>query len=182
MAAPHGGGDEALQQVALPRYDQREADAPHACAHEVHPEQARHQEIDVARARLGQLRVPGGEGVRSPRGALQCRVHRQPRGAALGLGGIVGIDRGIVRRDDEHHLAAGQRLPRLGVAEQAGLELGPCRERRQPALAMRPGRHGDGQRFGWTAAEGQAQDGEAADEMAEGEEFFRRHGIVGDEG
>ena len=55
VTAPHRRRDQALQQVAVARHHQREADAPHPGAHQVHAEQTGHQEVDVARARLGDL-------------------------------------------------------------------------------------------------------------------------------
>ena len=87
VAAPRRRGDQPLQQVAVARDDQREADAPHAGAHEVHAEQARHQEVDVARAGLGDLRAPGVKA--SARPAARCSAASTASRAAR-LSGCVG--------------------------------------------------------------------------------------------
>ena len=70
MAVPDGRRDQPLQQVAVSRDHQREADAPHAGAHQVHPEQAWDEEVDVAGTRLGHRRASRGERIGTPRRAL----------------------------------------------------------------------------------------------------------------
>jgi hypothetical protein len=47
VRAGHGGGHQALQELALARVDDGEADAPDAAAHEVHAQEARQHEVDV---------------------------------------------------------------------------------------------------------------------------------------
>ena len=93
-ASRRGRRYEALQELAVPGHDQREAHAPHAGPHQVHAQEARHQEVHVAGAGLGDLpRLPAGEGVGAPGGALQRGIHREPSRPALGLRGVVRVGR-----------------------------------------------------------------------------------------
>ena len=84
--AAHRRGDEALEQLARAHLDDREADAPQAARHQVHAEQARDEEVDVARAGLGHARVVRpAVGIDAARGALQGVVDDAARAdAALG--------------------------------------------------------------------------------------------------
>ena len=78
----HGRGDEALEQPLLPGIHDGKAHAPDAASHEVHPEQARHQEVDVAGAplvhQLGRSPAPDRVGPRL------AATHRPPAGARSG--------------------------------------------------------------------------------------------------
>ena len=71
----HRRRDQPLQQLAPPRVDDREADAPDRAAHQVHAEQSRHEEVDVARARLAHQLVVRGDRIRAP-GAAAARPCR----------------------------------------------------------------------------------------------------------
>ena len=70
MAFPDRRRYESLQKVAVSCDHQREADAPHSSAHQVHPEQAWDQEVDVPGTRLGHGRASGGEHIGTPYCAL----------------------------------------------------------------------------------------------------------------
>ena len=48
VAPGHGGGDEALEQLADPQVHQEEADAPEAAPHGIEPDQPGDQAIDIA--------------------------------------------------------------------------------------------------------------------------------------
>jgi len=49
----HGRGDHPLEQLLHADLHQHIADAPHAGGHEVHADEPGNEEVDVARARLG---------------------------------------------------------------------------------------------------------------------------------
>ena len=72
-----GAATRRFSRLPLRATTSENADAPHAGAHEVHAEQARHQEVDVARARLGHLGARRGE--RDRRGPPPAAArHRRP--------------------------------------------------------------------------------------------------------
>ena len=82
MPASHRRSDEELEELAGALLDEREADRPHAGAHEIHAEEARHQEVDVARAALGHL-----EHLRRRSGRFCRRRVRGPDRPRVGPGG-----------------------------------------------------------------------------------------------
>ena len=80
----HGRGEQALDELARAHLDDDVADAPHPRRHEVEPEQARHQKVDVARAGRGDACVGDRRRVLAAVGALQHVVDDGARQAALG--------------------------------------------------------------------------------------------------
>jgi len=151
-----GGGHEALQQVAVAGHDQREADAPHARAHQVHPQQPGHQEVHVARPGLGDLRASGLEHVVSTGRPLQRRVDGEAGGAAVGLGRVERVLGHLVRGDHQHHPAPPQGLAGLVGGEPLHVEVRVLRERVQARLAD-PFHDGNGKRLRGAVPECQSQ-------------------------
>ena len=163
LAARAWARHEALEQLAVARDHQREADAPHARAHEVHAEQARHQEVDVARAGLGHARVrPASKASCAAGRALQRGVDRQARGAALGLR-AGRRSRPAGRRpsttSDDPAAGAAPRAPRR-AGEHARLQARRrARASGRAALSARgPATTADRQRVRRPAAEREAED------------------------
>src|SRR5581483_4106830 len=71
----HGSGDKPLQQFALTHVDERESYPPHARVHQVHPQQARDEKVDVAGARLAGNSCAGGNGILAAGYRLQSVIH-----------------------------------------------------------------------------------------------------------
>ena len=96
------------------------ADPPDAAAHDVHAEQSRHDEVDVARAPLAHLRSVDAHGI-APSGARA--VPRRPRAIApCAPPGRVSSKRystppSGARNDDERDLAGAQRGGCRGVVQ-----------------------------------------------------------------
>ncbi len=85
VALLHRRGEQALEELARAHLDDDVADAPHAPRHEVHADQAGHEEVDVARARArSRARRRPARRIRAAVGALQDVVDDGARQAALG--------------------------------------------------------------------------------------------------
>src|SRR5579864_7028659 len=89
VSAAHGGGHEALQELALAHIHERESDAPHAGVHQIHTEQARNEEVDVARSRLAGSERGGRDYVFASRRSLQGIVHFTARPHAFRTGRVI---------------------------------------------------------------------------------------------
>ena len=89
----HRCRDQTLEQPLLPaRIHDGEAQAPDPAAHQVHTQQPRHQEIDVARPRARCTAAPCTATGSPPAGRpLERIVHQQSRRAALGPLVIVAV-------------------------------------------------------------------------------------------
>src|SRR2546425_8824393 len=84
MAAPHGRRHIALEQLALTRLHDREADAPDAAPEEIHAEQPGDQEVDVARAPSDRAVVAYGDAILPTARPLQHIIDFQAREPTLG--------------------------------------------------------------------------------------------------
>ena len=187
VALPHRRGQQALDELARAHLDDHVADAPHARGHEVEPEQAGHEEVDVARARLGHARVAHRRRVLAPVGALQDVVDDRARQAALGprrieLVGANGAGHddalpGKAGHDDDGHLAGAQGFVRGGLVEELDLDLARGLQRVEhlvravAALDRRP------HRLGRPVAKGDAERHRQHDGKHEGPEDRRRLAI-----
>ena len=88
----HGGRDHQLQGFLQPRVDDRKADAPDPGSHEVQAQDARQEEINVARAFLVNSNLARGRRVAPSPRALDRVVDLQPRDAGVRPGGIEAVD------------------------------------------------------------------------------------------
>ena len=136
IAAAHGRGHVALEQLALAIVDESESHAPHAGVHQVHAEQARNQKVDVARAGLAGSLRGGGQRIRAAGGGLQGVVGLRAGQDALGACGIVAVfDLGeiaiggsaavgwrILGNDDEIVAAEAETVEGFGFGNDAGVQ------------------------------------------------------------
>src|SRR2546422_4211498 len=97
MAAPHGRRHIALEQLALPRLDDGEADAPDAAPEQIHAEQPGDQEVDVARARSDRAVIAYGDEILPTARPLQHIVDFEAREPTLGASRVVAVDDEIGR-------------------------------------------------------------------------------------
>ena len=90
----HRSRDEPLHQLAPPRVDDGEAHAPDRPAHEVHAEQPRHEEVDVARPRLAHQLLARRHGIHSAGTLLHREIRAHPRVSPLRIRVVVVVDDG----------------------------------------------------------------------------------------
>ena len=102
----HGRREQALQQLLDPHVHEGVAHAPHPRAHEVHADEAGHEEVHVAPPRLADRDVAALHGVRAARRALEGVVDPRPRDAGLGPRGIEPVldGGGGIGRGRDHHV------------------------------------------------------------------------------
>ena len=153
----HRSGDEPLHQLAPPRVDDREAHAPDRAAHQVHAEQPRNQEIDVAGSRLAHELIFGGHGIRAPGALLHRHVGSHARVAPFGIRVVVVVDDGAVRGtlDEQCDFPLAQRAQAVvDGRERLDRERGRVLERRKVRSD-----DADGQHFGRRVAEREPEAG-----------------------
>ena len=85
----HRRRDEPLHQLAAPRIDDREPEAPDGVAHDAHADEAGHQEVDVARARLADQVVLDRHGIDAAARHLQRPIGSRARRPRLGIRVVV---------------------------------------------------------------------------------------------
>ena len=112
----------------------------------------------VARSRLGDFDFARLERIGPAGRALQRGIHGEAGRAALRLRRIVRVAGRIVGRDHEDHSSPHERLHRVALRKCARCEVAARGERGAARLGLRSFDHGDGQRLGRPAAEGEPQD------------------------
>ena len=91
MAAFHRRRHVPLEQLFLTRLDDGEPDSPNPATEQIHAEQPRNQEVDVARPRRNDTIVPNRRDVLAAARALHDFVHLQAREPAFRARRIVAI-------------------------------------------------------------------------------------------
>ena len=124
----HGRGHQALHEVLAPGIHDGESHAPDGAAHQIHPQQAGDQEIDVAGPRLAHELVGGGNRIDAAGGPLDRAIRQQARRAAFRIGVVISVD----------HAAAGP-----GAASSATLPL------RNASSAAAAGNSATSSSFSW---------------------------------
>ena len=88
----HGRGHQALHEVLAAGIHDGESHAPDGAAHQIHPQQAGDQEIDIARPRLAHELVGEGNRIDAAGGPLDRAIRQQARRAAFGIGVVIAVD------------------------------------------------------------------------------------------
>jgi hypothetical protein len=125
IGAAHGRSHKTLKQFPLPHFHQRESDAPHAGVHQVHAQQARNQEVDIARTRLARRLRYRVDGIPASRGGLQSVIYLGTRQHTFGTRRIVTeVNSRVVHRYDQRVLAKPEAVECGGRAHYIGLNAG----------------------------------------------------------
>src|SRR6058998_3487351 len=119
MTAPHRRRHVALEQLFLARLHDRKPYSPDPATQQVHAEQSRDEEIDVAGARRGCAIVANRDRILPAARALEYLVHLEPREAALGAGRVVAVDDRSTREYEERDPPGAQPQPAACRVEHA---------------------------------------------------------------
>ena len=157
MAFAHGRGHVALEELPLARLDDREPDAPDPAAQQVHAEQPRNEEIDVARSGRGGALIAHCNQIPPAARALQHVVHLEARQPALGARRVVAVDDGVARNREQRDPARPQPESRGRRIEHGGDEPRRRIERRRQRAVAGPTCDADLQPAGARVPEGESQ-------------------------